>query len=110
MGVAWNRDRPDNHGGQELHYLSSYRTREDAILRVSPSTSTSSAVKERLFISNEDTKITPSELIDYLMGIIENTDKANTPDDIAVFICGTPVYSQMIKDCCAITSVKSYEW
>lgn len=110
MGVAWLQDRQRlevRDHRQELHYLSSYRTREDAVLHVD-STSTD-AVKERLFISDENTKLTPATLIDYLTGII---DSPNRPEDIAVFICGTPKYSQMVKDCCAIVSagVKSYEW
>ena len=110
MGVAWLQDRQRlevRDHRQELHYLSSYRTREDAVLHVD-STSTD-VVKERLFISDENTKLTPATLIDYLTGII---DSPNRPEDIAVFICGTPAYSQMVKDCCAIVSegVKSYVW
>ena len=110
MGVAWLQDRQRlevRDDSQELHYLSSYRTREDAVLHVD-STSTD-VVKERLFISDENTKLTPATLIDYLTGII---DSPNRPEDIAVFICGTPAYSQMVKDCCAIVSegVKSYVW
>jgi ferredoxin-NADP reductase len=110
MGVAWFQDRQRREvrdDRQELHYLSSYRTRGDVVLHVD-STSTD-AVKERLFISDEKTKLTPATLIDYLTGII---DSPNRPEDIAVFICGTPAYSQMVKDCCAIVSagVKSYEW
>ncbi len=106
MGVAWLQNRQD-HDDQELHYLSSYRTREDAVLRISPAT-----VKERLFISDENTKLTPATLIDYLTGIIDSPDGPNRPDDIVVFICGTPAYSQMVKDTCAIvsTAVKTYEW
>ena len=114
MGVAWLQDRQHREvrdDREELHYLSSYRTRGDAVLRVDSTTSTTStdAVKERLFISDENTKLTPATLIDYLTGII---DSPNQPEDIAVFICGTPAYSQMVKDCCAIVSagVKTYEW
>jgi hypothetical protein len=93
---------------QELHYISCYRTRDDAILRVP----TSECVKEQLYISSENTKLTPTLLIDYLTGIIENPEQTNTPEDIAVFICGTPAYSQMVKDSCAIVSngIKYYEW
>lgn len=114
MGVAWLQNRQHQHhdhdrahDDQELHYLSSYRTREDAVLRISPAT-----VKERLFISDENTKLTPATLIDYLTGIIDSPDGPNRPDDIVVFICGTPAYSQMVKDTCAIvsTAVKTYEW
>ncbi len=107
MGLAWVNDRT-SHMHQELHYLSSYRTREDAILRVP----TSECVKEQLYISSENTKLTPTLLIDYLTGIIENPEQTNTPEDIAVFICGTPAYSQMVKDSCAIvsTGIKYYEW
>jgi ferredoxin-NADP reductase/lipid-A-disaccharide synthase-like uncharacterized protein len=106
MGVAWLENRHDDHD-QELHYLSSYRTRDDAVLRLSHT-----AVKERLFISDENTKLTPATLIDYLTGIIDSPDRTNGPDDIAVFICGTPAYSQMVKETCAIvsTAVKTYEW
>jgi NAD(P)H-flavin reductase/lipid-A-disaccharide synthase-like uncharacterized protein len=119
MGVAWlqNRQhRDDDRNDQELHYLSSYRTREDAVLRISPSTTDTppppTTVKERLFISDENTKLTPAALIDYITGIIDSPDGTHKPQDIAVFICGTPAYSQMVKDCCAIvsTGVKTYEW
>ena len=116
MGIAWSNDditqqSSDDKRVQELHYISSYRTREDALLRVSLKTN-NVHVKERLFISNENTKLTPATLIDYLTDIIENPDETNTPHDIAVFICGTPAYSQMIKDACSIisNSVKCYEW
>jgi hypothetical protein len=112
MGLAWVNDRErycdEGKPRQELHYLSSYRTREDAILRVP----TSECVKEQLYISSENTKLTPTLLIDYLTGMIENPEQTNTPEDIAVFICGTPAYSQMVKDSCAIvsTGIKYYEW
>ncbi len=107
MGLAWVNDRT-SHMHQELHYISCYRTRDDAILRVP----TSECVKEQLYISSENTKLTPTLLIDYLTGIIENPEQTNTPEDIAVFICGTPAYSQMVKDSCAIVSngIKYYEW
>jgi hypothetical protein len=124
MGLAWIKDRQrdcqNNKLRQEIHYLSSYRTRDDAILRIPVSTDTNSAttasiediVKETLFISEEKTKLTPTTFIDYLTSIIENSDQTNTPEDVAVFICGTPAYSQMIKDTCAIVSagIKYYEW
>ena len=107
MGISWTQsERQDRN--QELHYVSSYRTREDAVLRVG-ATALLGAVKERLFISDENQKLTPATLIDYLTGII---DEPNKPEDMVVFICGTPAYSQMVKDCCAIvsTGVKTYEW
>jgi ferredoxin-NADP reductase len=110
MGISWTQsERQDRN--QELHYVSSYRTREDVVLRVG-ATDLIGSVKERLFISDENQKLTPATLIDYLTGIIENTDGPNNPEDMVVFICGTPAYSQMVKDCCAIvgTGVKTYEW
>jgi ferredoxin-NADP reductase len=112
MGVAWIKDieRYCNEGKshQELHYISSYRTREDALLRVP----VSEHIKEKLYISSENTKLTPTLLIDYLTGMIENTEQTNTPEDVVVFICGTPAYSQMVKDSCAVVSngIKCYEW
>jgi ferredoxin-NADP reductase len=112
MGLAWVKDIErycqEGKPRQELHYISCYRTRDDAILRVP----TSECVKEQLYISSENTKLTPTLLIDYLTGIIENPEQTNTPEDIAVFICGTPAYSQMVKDSCAIvsTGIKYYEW
>jgi hypothetical protein len=111
MGVAWIQDSAVERR-QEIHYLSSYRTREDAVLRVPTSDASNVVVKERLYISDENTKLTPTTLIDYLIGIIENPDQTNTPEDIAVFICGTPAYSQMVKDSCIIisTGIKCYEW
>ena len=93
MGLAWNQDRRANH--QELHYLSSYRTSEEAVsLRVP----TSATVKESLFISKENTKLTALVLIDYLAGILETPNEPNAPEDIAVFVCGTAAYSKMVKD------------
>jgi ferredoxin-NADP reductase/lipid-A-disaccharide synthase-like uncharacterized protein len=127
-GVAWTQSESESETrNQELHYLSSYHLREDAVLRIRPSTtttdssttdssttdsSTTGTVKERLYISNENTKLTPAALIDYLTGLIENSDETTRPEDIAVFICGTPTYSQMVKDACAIvsTELKWYEW
>jgi ferredoxin-NADP reductase len=114
MGLAWIKDRQsecqNNKQRQEIHYLSSYRTRDDAILRIP--VSAADVVKETLFISEENTKLTPTTLIDYLTTIIENSDQTNTPEDVVVFICGTPAYSQMIKESCAIVSsgIKYYEW
>lgn len=115
MGVAWLQNRHyDDHDDQELHYLSSYRTCEDAVLRIGSRTTDTppAAVKERLFISDENTKLTPATLIDYLTGIIDHPDGTNGPHDIVVFICGTPAYSHMVKETCAIvsTAVKTYEW
>ena len=111
MGIAWVQDRQDrehieNH--QTLHYLSSYRTREEAILRVP----ISERIKEQLYISDENTRLSPTTLIDYLTSIIEHPDETNTPEDIAVFMCGTMAYTQMVKDSCAIVSagIKYYEW
>ena len=108
MGIAWIQGQEGSDSRQELHYLSSYRLREDAVLRVP----TSDTVKERLFISDEKTKLTPTGLIDYLTGLIEHPDKPNTQEDIVVFICGTPIYSQMVKQTCSIlgSGVKCYEW
>ena len=107
MGLAWVNDRT-SHMHQELHYCSSYRTREDAVLRVP----ISEHIKEQLYISDESNRLTPTALIGYLNAIIEDPDQTNTPEDVAVFICGTPAYTQMIKDTCAIVSagIKYYEW
>jgi ferredoxin-NADP reductase/lipid-A-disaccharide synthase-like uncharacterized protein len=107
MGLAWVNDRT-SHMNQELHYCSSYRTREDAVLRVP----ISEHIKEQLYISDENNRLTPTALIGYLNAIIEDPDQTNTPEDVAVFICGTPAYTQMIKDTCAIVSagIKYYEW
>ena len=119
MGVAWLQDdkcRQEQKKHQELHYLSSYRTRDEALLRVSTSVaepaSSSAIMKEKLYISKENTKLTPAVLIEYLTNLIEDPDQTNTPEDVAVFICGTPAYSQMIKETCAIVSagIKYYEW
>lgn len=110
MGISWTQsERQDRN--QELHYISSYRTREDVILRVG-ATYILGSVKERLFISDENQKLTSATLIEYLNRIIKNPDEQNSPEDVVVFICGTSAYSQMVKDCCAIvgTGVKTYEW
>jgi NAD(P)H-flavin reductase len=107
MGLAWINDRPF-HVGQEIHYLSSYHTREDAVLRVP----ISEHIKEQLYITDENTKLTPTNLIDYVTSIIEDPAQRNTAEDIVVFICGTPGYSQMVKDTCSIisASIMCYEW
>ena len=106
MGVAWSQTTPTTR--QELHYLSSYRSPDDAILRAP----TSERIIEKLYISNEGSKLTPTILIDYLTTLIENPDETNRPQDIVVFICGTQEYSQMIKETCSIVSadIKYYEW
>jgi hypothetical protein len=111
MGIAWVKDN-DSDRRQELHYLSSYHLREDAVLRISPSETSNSIIKECLYISDENNRLTPTALIDYLNGIIEDPDQTNAPEDVVVFICGTPAYSQMIKDTCVIVSagIKYYEW
>jgi hypothetical protein len=69
-------------------------------------------VKECLFISDEKTKLTPAGLIDYLTGLIEHPDKPTTLEDVVVFICGTPMYSEMVKQTCSILGdgLKCYEW
>lgn len=107
MGLAWIQDRT-SHTRQEIHYLSSYRTREEAILRVP----ISDRIKEQLYISEENTRLTATILIEYLVNIIEDPNQTNTPEDVTVFICGTPAYAQMVKDACAISSagIKCYEW
>jgi len=106
MGVAWSQTTPTTR--QELHYLSSYRSPDDAILRAP----TSERIIEKLYISNEGSKLTPTIFIDYLTTLIENPDETNRPQDIVVFICGTQEYSQMIKETCSIVSadIKYYEW
>jgi len=108
MGIAWVKDQLLHTTRQELHYLSSYHTREDAILRVP----ISEQVKEQMYITDEHTKLTPTILIDYLTTIIEDPAQTNIPEDIVVFICGTQGYSQMIKETCSIVSadIKCYEW
>ena len=59
---------------------------------------------EKLFLSNEKNKLTPSFLIDYI-------NELNLEiNDVVVFTCGTHGYCRMVKDCCAITSVACYEW
>lgn len=108
MGIAWVKDQILHTTRQELHYLSSYHTREDAILRVP----ISERVKDQMYITDEDTKLTPTKLIDYLTTLIEDPAQTNIPEDIVVFICGTQGYSQMIKETCSIVSIniKCYEW
>jgi NAD(P)H-flavin reductase len=108
MGIAWIQCKETRESRQEIHYLSSYHLREDAVLRVP----TSDVVKERLFISTEKTKLTPAILIDYITGLIEHPTEPNAPEDIVVLICGSPMYSQMVKQTCSIigTGLKCYEW
>jgi ferredoxin-NADP reductase len=109
MGSAWikNENRPE----QELHYMSSYRTRDDAILRV-----TGTGIQEKLFISSENSKLAPMGIIDYFASLVNPVTTTREtiirPRDIAVFICGTRQYSQMVKDSCSIYSddIKCYEW
>jgi ferredoxin-NADP reductase/lipid-A-disaccharide synthase-like uncharacterized protein len=113
MGSAWIKNKNENHqeNDQELHYMSSYRTRDDAVLRV-----TGTGVQEKLFISSENSKLAPMTVIDYFAGLVNpvvTTRKTIIrPDDIAVFICGTRQYSQMVKESCSIYShdIKCYEW
>lgn len=64
---------------------------------------------EFISLTSEDTHLTTS--LD-LTGLIEHPDKPNTPEDIVVFICGTPMYSQMVKQTCSIlgNGLKCYEW
>ena len=113
MGNAWVQDRKYSECRQQLHYLSSYRSRNQAVLRVSTTDNADAlSVRERLFISDENTKLTPGVLIDYLTDIINDPDQTNTTEDIAVFICGTSTYSEMVKDTCHIISygMKCYVW
>lgn len=106
MGVAWIKDH--NKGKkQTLHYMSSYATLDDAILTKNKmlqdarADDTDTCVIEKLFISQENNKLTPSVLIEYINDL---------NGDVAVFTCGTIKYNQMITDCCTITNVKLYEW
>lgn len=121
MGVAWSRDVSSRSQKQELHYLSSYRTRADAVISVVKDSGSidnnynddtdRGVIRERLFISSENTKMAPAALIEYLSTLVEGTSDV-APKDVAVFICGTPSYSQMVKDSCAIFSrdIECYEW
>lgn len=109
MGSAWIKN--ENHSDQELHYMSSYRTRDDAVLRVA-----GTGVQEKLFISSENMKLTPMAIIDYFASLVNpvvtTRETIIRPGDIAVFICGTRQYSQMVKDSCSVYSddIKCYEW
>ena len=111
MGSAWikNENRPEKE--QELHYMSSYRTRDDAILRV-----TGTGIQEKMFISSENSKLTPMGIIDYFASLVNPVTTTREtiirPGDIAVFICGTRQYSQMVKDSSSVYSddIKCYEW
>jgi ferredoxin-NADP reductase len=112
MGSAWIKNKNENRQetDQELHYMSSYRTRDDAVLRVA-----GTGVQEKLFISSENSKLAPMAVIDYFTSLVNPVTTRKTiisPHDIAVFICGTRQYSQMVKDSCSIYSddIKWYEW
>jgi NAD(P)H-flavin reductase len=96
MGVAWMNDNIQN---QRLHFMSSYARVDDAILR----TKNMLHGTEKLFISQENNKLTPSVLIEYINDL-------NNDGNVVVFTCGTIKYNQMINDCCTITNVKCYEW
>ena len=63
------------------------------------------SIIEKLFISQENNKLTPSVLIDYINDLNNDSDGG-----VAVFTCGTINYNQMITDCCKIVNVKCYEW
>ena len=106
MGMRWLQEQQTS---QELHYLSSYRHRDDAVLRVTSSV-TVNGVRERLFISSENTRLTPGALIDYLSDVVYVDNR--TINDIAVFICGTIQYVKMVKETCSIYSetIPCYEW
>jgi len=113
MGMRWLQEQyqqqQQQQQQQQLHYLSSYRHRDDAVLRV-PSSVTVNGVRERLFISSENTRLTPGALIDYLCDVVHVDNRTIT--DIAVFICGTKQYSEMVKETCSIYSegIACYEW
>jgi len=123
MGVAWVSDNNNSKQNQSLHLLSSYENASDAILTkkkmiqaratkfatvdtdTTDTTDTNETnIVEKIFLSSEKNKLTPSFLIDYINELrVEN-------NDVVVFTCGTRGYCQMIKDCCAITNVPCYEW
>jgi ferredoxin-NADP reductase/lipid-A-disaccharide synthase-like uncharacterized protein len=107
MGMSWLQSHHKSQH-QELHYLSSYRHQDDAVLRIPSSVS---CVRERLFISSENTRLTPGALIDYLGDIVDNRMQYKV-SDIAVFICGTKQYGEMVKETCSIYSeaIPCYEW
>lgn len=107
MGMSWLQSHHKSQQ-QELHYLSSYRHQDDAVLRIPSSVS---CVRERLFISSENTRLSPGALIDYLGDIVDNRMQYKV-SDIAVFICGTKQYCEMVKETCFIYSeaIPCYEW
>jgi NAD(P)H-flavin reductase len=131
MGMCWlKQGRFERH---QLHFLSSYRDRCDAVLRVQydpqleqqqETADNFVPVCEQLFISNENTKLSPGSLIDYLSSLVDGVQLHNrglfrkhnnmrtAPSDISVFICGTPAYNEMIKETCSIYSndILCYEW
>ena len=121
MGVAWINDNhnvtetnPDSKK-KKLHFISSYATLDDAILTTNKmfqannicinndDEDTKINIIEKLFISRENNKLTPSILTEYINDL-------NNDGDVVVFTCGTIKYNQMVKDCCAVKNVKCYEW
>lgn len=98
------KDHRNTVKNQNLHFMSSYATSDDAILRLT--TNKMDNLIEKLFISQEGNKLTPSVLIEY----INDLNNAGGGDGVVVFTCGTINYNQMISDCCKITNVKCYEW
>jgi NAD(P)H-flavin reductase len=107
MGVAWAKDHRTTVKNQKLHFMSSYATSNDAILTLT--TNKMDNIIEKLFISQENNKLTPSVLIEYINDL--NNDGGGGGDGgVVVFTCGTINYNQMISDCCKITNVKCYEW
>ena len=123
MGVAWVSDNNNSKQNQSLHLLSSYANASDAILTkkkmiqarptkfatvdtdTTDTTDTNEPnIVEKIFLSSEKNKLTPSFLTDYINELRVETN------DVVVFTCGTRGYCQMIKDCCAITNVPCYEW
>ena len=100
MGVAWMKDHRITVKNQNLHFMSSYATSDDAILRLT--TNKMDSITEKLFISQETNKLTPSVLIEYINDLLND-------GDVVVFTCGTITYNRMVSDCCAFTNVKCYE-
>jgi ferredoxin-NADP reductase len=124
MGVAWINDNYNvtetnaDSKKQKLHFISSYATLDDAILTKNKmfqannicvnnddnaDEDTKINIIEKLFISRENNKLTPSILTEYINDL-------NNDGDVVVFTCGTIKYNQMVKDCCAVKNVKCYEW
>lgn len=124
MGVAWINDNYNvtetnaDSKKQKLHFISSYATLDDAILTTNKmfqannicinnddnaDENTKINIIEKLFISRENNKLTPSILTEYINDL-------NNDGDVVVFTCGTIKYNQMVKDCCAVKNVKCYEW